>query len=858
MRITFGTKYNQMTNNQGALSQKLNDVNTKIASGIKIQHGWQDSSLFNQDLGYGYDENTLSQGIDIAKSAHTNTLNTDKSLVEVSKAMSEFKTKLLQAANEIHTPTSRNAIANDLQAIKDHIINIGNTSIGGNFIFGGSKIGSKPFDSDGNYLGNDEELKALISSNNQVPYNITGKELFLGHDSDKYRQITTNLKLINQSKLHPAVMDKVNRSDEPSEVFIKDTDTIRDLIGDDDNDTSNDEKEYFYIRGVRSNGDSFKDKFELDKGYTNPKNATKVRDLLDRIGKSFGNTNATKVVEVKLNYWGQIEIKDLKSGSSSIDFNMISSDKNVDDISELASSGSRVKVYNTQNLRSDFSLSEMQSVNNQFDKRVITLPTTLIAKDNSLASANSQLEDVLNENTAFLQISGTPPNNKDGSISNEILEPLIFETKGKKVRDLLDAIKDYFGGNIDVELDKGQINIYDKHVKNTTKDLFEPPFDGPHGLSVKVEGLDGEGNSIKSFSDILGMDYTKVFFKNDGRKIYGNIPQSKGNGSELATGDTKLSEVAGPLNNQSYTMDVKDHNGAALRAQIHFNQQGSFLELPPKKRFSIDKDGVKTENASIKIPLFNPKDEPPAVTISEGNNVTYRQFMDALSIALNYSNETEEALKKAQLNGGPTQANKDAYNELLSRAGANLSIDFDIDGKIEIEDNIRSETRMGLAVFSNDSDDFSENAIKNVKSNIRINANSSLVIDDPKVSFFKGLDEAISAVRNGIDRPGALNGENYNDNMQNKGIQNSLTLVDHLSDHIEKIVAKNGAHSRTFENAVTRGEVIKAQVSGIKGDTIGTDIAETYNQFNNLSNNYQAVLASTNKINQLSLVDYLK
>ena len=88
-------------------------------------------------------------------------------------------------------------------------------------------------------------------------------------------------------------------------------------------------------------------------------------------------------------------------------------------------------------------------------------------------------------------------------------------------------------------------------------------------------------------------------------------------------------------------------------------------------------------------------------------------------------------------------------------------------------------------------------------------------------------------------------------------MQNTLELIDHLSDHIEKVIAKNGAHTRTFQNAITRNEVIKTQVSGIKGETMGADLAETYNKFTNLSNNYQAVLSSTNRINGLSLVNYL-
>ena len=71
------------------------------------------------------------------------------------------------------------------------------------------------------------------------------------------------------------------------------------------------------------------------------------------------------------------------------------------------------------------------------------------------------------------------------------------------------------------------------------------------------------------------------------------------------------------------------------------------------------------------------------------------------------------------------------------------------------------------------------------------------------------------------------------------------------------MIAQNGAHGRSFENALRRNEVLKVQIASIKNDNIGTDMAQTYNHFSNLTTNYNAVLASTSRINQMSLVNYL-
>ena len=159
-------------------------------------------------------------------------------------------------------------------------------------------------------------------------------------------------------------------------------------------------------------------------------------------------------------------------------------------------------------------------------------------------------------------------------------------------------------------------------------------------------------------------------------------------------------------------------------------------------------------------------------------------------------------------------------------------------------------------IYDNASNDFSEQGIRNYRSSLTFNASNALIIDQPDVDFFHSVDDIIQAVRSGVYRPDAY-GEEYTDQMRNKGIQNGIEMFGHLSDHIEKMIALNGAHSRSFENVIRRNEVLRVQIESVKSDVIGTDIADTYNRFSNLTTNYNAVLASTSRINQMSLVNYL-
>ncbi|GAA9884540.1 flagellar hook-associated protein FlgL [Helicobacter pylori] len=828
MRVTFGSKYNQMNNYQNALQNKINDANTQIASGLKIRYGYQNSDINNQNLKFQYEENTLDQGIDVAQNAYTSTLNTDKALQEFSKTMEAFKTKLIQSANDVHSETSRAAIANDLERLREHMMNVANTSIGGEFLFGGSKVDRPPIDSKGKYHGNGEDLNALISSDNLVPYNISGQDLFLGTDKDKHKLITTNIKLFNQNKLHPDVMDALEHSSLPEEVFIKPSDTLRELIGDNDKDPTNDPKEFFYLQGIRPDGSSFKEKFALSKAYQNKESTTKVSDLLDRIGHAYGNTSQNKVVDVSLNNWGQIEIKNLTPGSENLDFHLISSDGDFDDLDALRSSSKRVTEYVKSAFVTDRSLSQVKAVPNMYNPRALEIPSVFVTKDNVLANKNTKLSEIFGDSVETLKINASRLDDtsaiKIPNLPVYLDIPILLDVKNSTIKDLKDAIKERFNNEVDVEIEtNGRLRIIDNSSK-------ESP------ISLALSTLDAKGLEVAGIPTNNASEYQKTYFNKEGAKLESNVAQTAQNGA--ANGSTKLSEAAkGSLENSVFNMKLNDVNGLFLEAQINLDNNGAFLSLP---------NGVK-------IPLYDPT--TANIQASKPNEVTYRQLMDAMSIALNYSN-TDPAIYQ-QISDNPTsKESKERFIELLKQAKDNLSVNLNEEGKVIIQDNMHSNTKMQFMLFDKDANDFSQNALHSDKPSLKLNANNALIIDKPSVNFFDQLENIITSVRKGIYRPDAL-GDTYSSDMRNLGIQNGITLIDHLSDHIEKMIAKNGAHGKAFENIIRRNEVLKTQVQSIRGETTGTDMAETYNKFSNLTNNYNAVLASTNKINNLSLTKYL-
>ncbi len=325
--MKFTNNYDYQTN-----MKALHKLNTQISSGLKIQNSFEDSSVYNDGMRLDYEVATLEQVQTATSKAQHFSKNTDKALGEFKQQLETFKTKLVQGANEIHSQTSREAIANDLQGIKNHLVNIANTSINGQFLFAGSAINTKPINGDTNeYFGNAQTMKAVGGAQVNLTYNQNGHELFLGKDGDYNKKITSNTMLKAQ-----------NLDDRNKTVYIDSEHKMRDLIGfkyvkDEKTLTNQDftgtgvrqfQDTTFFLQGKKPNGTSFTSKFKMTSDAS-------VNDLLEKIGTEYGNTPTNKVVEVTINNQGQINVKDLSKGNQVIDFHMIAATKKLNKAEDL-------------------------------------------------------------------------------------------------------------------------------------------------------------------------------------------------------------------------------------------------------------------------------------------------------------------------------------------------------------------------------------------------------------------------------------------------------------------------------------------------------------------------------------------
>ncbi|WP_270962434.1 flagellar hook-associated protein FlgL [Campylobacter upsaliensis] len=346
MRVTNKLNFTNSIQNTMSGASALNKLSMQLSSGMKIQDSYEDASIYIDNTRLEYELKTLEQIKEATSSAKEMTSNSMKALQDMVKLLENFKVKVTQAASDSNSQTSREAIAKELEKIKEQIVQLANTSINGQYLFAGAQLNHKPFDSKGNYFGDKNNVNVVTGAGTESPYNIPGFDLFFKADGDYQKQITTNESFTD---------NRHDLSKDPSKKqYLKGDNLWQDLIGlgyvkdkkleiDKDFDQKDTRLDFppttLYVQGVKPDGQSFKSAV-----LVNP--TDKMEDVLEKIGNLYGNTATEKVVDVTINDSGQIQIRDLKEGNNKLDFHAVAYTPQFDNKTEMQEIETAMKAAN--------------------------------------------------------------------------------------------------------------------------------------------------------------------------------------------------------------------------------------------------------------------------------------------------------------------------------------------------------------------------------------------------------------------------------------------------------------------------------------------------------------------------------
>lgn len=858
MRITSYAMYNTFLYNQQQALEELNTVTSQLSSGKSIDKIYDDPTTYINALRLDQEENSLTQISSSASEAITFASQVDSTLSDFTETLESFNTNIVSAANGTHSSTSYEAIAEELEGLLEHLKDLANTSINGKFIFSGTMFDTQPIDSNGEYQGNDERIGALLGSQVETEYSIDGQTLFLGSDEDYAKHITLNVVQYDKMQENPqfiVVQDGVEYIDKSitangktaasesaavSEPVTEES-TIRRLTGVEDvydsaTDTYSDGTSYFYISGRQPNGDTFKEKLSISNGST-------VEDLLEQIGQAYGNTSKYSAVDVTLNDDGQIEITDTTTGKMVTDFYMVASDTDASSINEIVENGGYIVEFNQSSYDSVRDISSVTANNADFDNLVFTFSTEFKnVSDESDATKKSLVTDVLFSDTDGDSVNDLNEISFTGSATDgtavSVQMPITATTT---MQDVMDFIETNYG-DVDVSLVNGELEIVDNTISETEDSNF----------SISMKALDASSNSLNVFSRADAAQYDKTYFEKDGNTLTSNVSQIDIETQTYADMATQLSDVAGgELDGKVLTLDYIDNDGKTQTATITLRDTLTNISgTDHLSTFEVDTDGdgvmeiydiydkdgnlTPANDYETTTTSMDPSTCEMCTTTDVTNGISYQQLSDVISMIM--SGEY------------PATNTADDYNTAVSDAQDEVEVGLNDDGQLYITDKNSSATDMKFALYDSDTDDFTDNE----SPVLTFNANNALTVDQASVDIFQQLEDIIDAVRNG-----QVSADGDSSDPRNIGIQNGLELLEHLQEHVIKSHTEIGAITNSLELTVERTEMLIVNTQTLKSEVLDTDIAEASLRLQQLTLNYEAMLSTISKVNELSLVNYL-
>lgn len=528
MRITNKLNFTNSVNNSMGGQSALYQISQQLASGLKIQNSYEDASTYIDNTRLEYEIKTLEQVKESTSRAQEMTQNSMKALQDMVKLLEDFKVKVTQAASDSNSQTSREAIAKELERIKESIVQLANTSVNGQYLFAGSQVANKPFDSNGNYYGDKNNINVVTGARTESPYNIPGWDLFFKADGDYKKQISTNVSFTDNRW-------DLNKDPDKTKYLTGDS-KWKQLIGqgyvkdnglDPDKDFEYDDSKLdfppttLYVQGTKPDGTSFKSAV-----LVKPDSA--MEDVMEQIAVLYGNTPNNKVVEVKLNDSGQIQITDLKQGNNKLDFHAVAFTPQFDDKAEY------------QNIKDAMAANPPMSMDN-LTNAVMTAATQQnngdITKLNNpvTVTINNQQFTIDLKQTDFIKSNmtdsdGKPANGADydnvyfekngntvyGNVSQVIKGSNAYATDSTKLSEVMAGdslngttlnlkVNSKGGNSYDVTINLGNSTVSFKDPKNPNQTISFPithtdPATGNSGVVTGSNDI-----TYKQLNDIIGM-----------------------------------------------------------------------------------------------------------------------------------------------------------------------------------------------------------------------------------------------------------------------------------------------------------------------------------------------------------------
>jgi len=211
MRITSNMTANNAIYNLQKAQTTLNKLTYLSTSEQNINQPSDNPTATSTLLNINDSLNAINQYSTNITNATTILNVTNDALTGISDSIAQAKKLMASMTSGSDDPSTRQSAYDQLAAIKQQIIDYGNTQSGDSYVFGGTDTSTPPFSSTSNaYSGNSQQSKVEVTTNSYQTVNITGDRLLGGSGSNPSYGTTNILQTLDN--LMAAVGDSTTAS----------------------------------------------------------------------------------------------------------------------------------------------------------------------------------------------------------------------------------------------------------------------------------------------------------------------------------------------------------------------------------------------------------------------------------------------------------------------------------------------------------------------------------------------------------------------------------------------------------------------------------------------------------------------
>ncbi|WP_436373673.1 flagellar hook-associated protein FlgL [Cytobacillus sp. BC1816] len=220
MRVTQSMLSNNMLRNLSNSYSRLDKLQDQISTQKKFTKPSDDPVAAMMGMNYRTDLNRIQQFTRNIGEVRNWVDSTDDALDKGVLALQRIRELTLQASNGTLEEDQRKAVAEEVKQLKEHLQNLGDTQVGGKYIFNGNQTNVRP--SESGFQSGTIELE--VFSGIKIPVNTEGKALFgdMLSDEGDIQKLITALETND-----PAVGDMLDNVDKNIDNFL----SARALIG---------------------------------------------------------------------------------------------------------------------------------------------------------------------------------------------------------------------------------------------------------------------------------------------------------------------------------------------------------------------------------------------------------------------------------------------------------------------------------------------------------------------------------------------------------------------------------------------------------------------------------------------------